>query len=100
MTITVNPVNDAPVAANDSYSTDEDVVLTVPAPGVLTNDTDVDAGDTRTSVLLTGPTTEQGTLTLNANGSFTFTPSSSFNGPVTLTYKAKDAGGLESKRQQ
>ena len=40
VTITVTAVNDAPVAANDSYSTAEDVVLSVVAPGVLGNDTD------------------------------------------------------------
>ena len=45
MTITVTPVNDAPVAVDDSYSTDEDTPLTVAAPGVLGNDSDVD-GDT------------------------------------------------------
>src|SRR5438093_1321539 len=41
VTITVTPVNDAPVAANDdSYTTPEDTQLTVIAPGVLANDTD------------------------------------------------------------
>ncbi len=39
--ITVNAVNDAPVAANDNYATSEDTALTVAAPGVLANDTDV-----------------------------------------------------------
>ena len=47
MTITVDAVNDAPVAANDSYTTTEDTPLTVAAPGVLANDTDVD-GDALT----------------------------------------------------
>src|SRR5206468_10518020 len=46
VTITVTPVNDAPVAANDdTYTTPEDTQLTVSAPGVLANDTDAD-GDT------------------------------------------------------
>src|SRR2546422_8411905 len=46
VTITVTPVNDAPVAANDdSYTTPEDTLLMVSAPGVLANDSDVD-GDT------------------------------------------------------
>jgi hypothetical protein len=45
VTITVTCVNDAPVAQNDSYTTDEDTPLVVPAPGVLGNDSDVD-GDT------------------------------------------------------
>ncbi|NOG48616.1 MAG: hypothetical protein HND48_03575 [Chloroflexi bacterium] len=38
VTITVNPVNDAPVAVNDAYATDEDTALNIAAPGVLTND--------------------------------------------------------------
>src|SRR5256885_2323275 len=47
VTITVNPVNDAPTGAADSYSTDEDTALTVAAPGVLANDTDLE-GDALT----------------------------------------------------
>ena len=42
VTITVNPVNDAPVAVGDLYGTAEDVPLVVNAPGVLVNDTDID----------------------------------------------------------
>ena len=45
VSITVNPVNDAPTGTNDGYSTDEDTTLAVPAPGLLGNDHDVD-GDT------------------------------------------------------
>ena len=87
VTITVNPVNDAPVAANDSYSVNEDNVLTVAAPGVLGNDSDVD-GDPLAAVLVAGPAS--GTLTLNANGSFTYTPSANFNGSDSFTYQAND----------
>ena len=42
VSITVTPVNDAPVATGDSFTTAEDTTLTVAAPGVLGNDTDVD----------------------------------------------------------
>jgi len=89
VTITVNPVNDAPVAANidDGYTTDEDVTLTVGAPGVLGNDSDVD-GDPLTAVLDTGPSS--GVLALNADGSFTYTPSANFNGSDSFTYRAND----------
>ena len=87
MTLTVNPVNDAPVAANDAYTTDEDTPLTRPAPGVLANDTDVD-GATLTAVLVTGPA--HGTLALNADGSFTYTPAANFNGSDSFTYQASD----------
>src|SRR5207253_1542409 len=85
--ITVVAVNDAPVAANDSYSVAEDTLLTVAAPGVLGNDTDVD-GDPKTAVLVSGPS--NGTLTLNANGGFSYTPAANYNGPDSFTYKAND----------
>src|SRR5207245_2366312 len=84
VTITVAAVNDAPVAANDSYTTDEDTALTVAAPGVLGNDADIDSA-TITAVLVAGPA--HGTLTLNANGGFTYTPSANYNGPDSFTYK-------------
>jgi large repetitive protein len=85
--ITVNSVNDAPVATNDSYSVNEDTTLTVAAPGVLGNDSDVD-GDTLTAILVAGPT--HGTLNLSANGSFTYTPATNYNGPDSFTYKPND----------
>jgi len=87
VTITVDAVNDAPVAGNDSYSTDEDVALTIDATGVLGNDSDIDS-DPLTAVLVSGPS--NGSLTLNADGSFTYTPEPDANGPVTFTYKAND----------
>jgi VCBS repeat-containing protein len=87
VTITVTCVNDAPVAEDDSYTTDEDTPLVVPAPGVLGNDSDVD-GDTLTAVLVSGPS--HGTLTLNPNGSFTYTPEENFVGEDSFTYQAYD----------
>src|SRR5204863_4724 len=93
VTITVTPVNDAPVAANDdSYTTPEDTLLTVSAPGVLANDSDVD-GDALSAVLVSGPA--HGTLTLNGDGSFSYTPALNYNGIDSFTYRASD-GSLES----
>ncbi|MBK9121838.1 MAG: tandem-95 repeat protein [Chloroflexi bacterium] len=92
VTITVNPANDAPVAVNDAYATDEDVVLNVPADGVLTNDSDAD-GNPLNALLAVGPT--NGVLTLNANGSFTYTPAANFNGSDSFTYRAND-GAVDS----
>jgi VCBS repeat-containing protein len=85
--ITINAVNDAPVAVNDSYSVNEDNMLNIAAPGVLANDTDVE-GNTLTAALVTGPAF--GTLTLNSNGSFTYTPNANFNGTDSFTYRAND----------
>ena len=85
--ITVRAVNDAPVAVNDSYSTPQNNVLNVQAAGVLTNDTDVD-GNTLSAVLVSGPA--NGTVTLNSDGSFRYTPNNDFAGSDTFTYKAND----------
>ena len=87
VTITVNPVNDAPVATPDAFSADEDTQLTVPAAGVLANDNDVD-GDTFTAALVSD--VAHGTLVLNPNGSFTYTPAANYNGSDSFTYKAND----------
>ena len=84
---TVTPVNDAPVAANDSYSTNEGTALTVAAAGVLANDTDVD-GDALNSILVSGPS--HGALTFNANGAFSYTPAANYSGSDSFTYKAND----------
>src|SRR4029079_1366844 len=87
VSITVNGVNDAPVAVADSYSVNEDATLTVPVTGVLGNDTDAD-GNSLTAVKVTDPA--HGTLTLNGNGSFTYTPAAEYNSPDSFTYKAND----------
>src|SRR5262249_56410267 len=87
VTIAVTPVNDPPVANNDAYSTREDTPLTIAAPGVLANDTDVD-GDRLTAILVSGP--RNGTLTLNPDGSFTYRPNANFNGTDPVTYQAND----------
>ncbi|MDH4152735.1 MAG: tandem-95 repeat protein, partial [Nitrospira sp.] len=87
-TITITPVNDAPVADDDSYSLNEDGSLVEPADGVLLNDADVD-GNTITAVLVTGPT-HATSFTLNPDGSFTYTPEADWFGTDTFTYKAND----------
>ena len=88
VTITINAVNDAPVAVNDAYTTNEDSPLVVALPGtILINDTDID-GNPLTAILVTGPA--QGTLTLNANGTFTYTPGANYNGSDSFTYRAND----------
>jgi hypothetical protein len=66
--------------------------LTIPARGVLANDSDPD-GDPLTAVLVTGPA--HGTLTLDADGSFNYTPAAGYSGPDSFTYRAGD-GQLES----
>ncbi len=109
MTVTVAPVNDAPVDGNETNTTNEDTTLTVAdgATGdLLNNATDVDGNpltitaDLRrwpgrpftvgTPFLISGV----GTLTVNANGSYTFAPAANYNGAVpVITYTVSDGQG-------
>src|SRR5439155_330423 len=90
LTLHPSPTRRSSDPNNDAYTTAEDTPLTVAAPGVLANDTDVD-GDSLTVGTprpVSGPI--HGTLTLNANGSFTYSPAANFNGTDSFTYKAND----------
>ncbi|MBI4307014.1 MAG: tandem-95 repeat protein [Chloroflexi bacterium] len=87
VSIAVNPINDAPVANNDAYSTTQDTTLNVAAPGVLANDSDVE-GSALAAVLVANPT--NGSLTLNPDGAFTYTPNAGFAGTDSFSYKAND----------
>lgn len=80
-------VNTPPVAADDAYTTEQDTVLTVDAPGVLANDTDADL-DPLTAALVDD--VANGTLVLSEDGSFVYTPDTGFVGTDTFTYKASD----------
>jgi hypothetical protein len=91
VSLTVTPVNDAPVAQNDSYGMQIGTTLTISAPGVLGNDSDVES-TSLTAILGTGPAF--GVLNLNANGSFDYTPTNGFSGTDSFTYQAND--GLTS----
>ena len=78
-----------PVSVDDTYAVDEDDQLV--AASVLANDTDADA-DPLTAVLVAGPA--DGTLTLNADGTFLYTPNQDFNGTDSFTYQAIGAAEI------
>ena len=92
--ITVRPVNDAPVAVDDIYNMNEDDVLSITtySNGVLPNDYDVDS-IVLYSVLLPGGEPTNGTVSLNLNGTFTYTPNANFTGIDTFIYEVRDLLG-------
>ena len=91
VTITVDqspPPNTAPVAIDDSYSVDQDNVLTVnAASGVLGNDSDEDDDSLTANLEIS---VSNGSVTLNENGSFTYTPTEGFSGQDSFTYVTSD----------
>ncbi len=111
--MTITGVNDAPVANNDSGTTNEDTVLTVAAPGVLDNDTDVDI-ETLSVAEINGSAVNVGSqitlasgakVTLNADGSYSYTPSPAHQALDTgesaldsFTYKASGRDRLVQQR--
>lgn len=91
VTVTVSPVNDPPIANEDTASTLVDTPVTT---DVLVNDSDVD-GDTLTVGTLGSPA--NGTVTDNGDGTVTYTPNAGFTGSDTFTYEACDPAGLCSE---
>ncbi|TMP16764.1 Ig-like domain-containing protein [Pseudoalteromonas sp. S2893] len=93
--ITINAVNDAPIALNNTYNISAAGTLLVGAPGLLNNDSDIDQD------LLTLDTTpvslpSKGTLTLVADGSFEYVGSANMQGTDSFQYRIFDAQGAEA----
>ncbi len=85
--VCVKPVNDAPVATDDSATTNEDAPVVI---DVLSNDSDVD-GDALSIDSFEQPA--NGTVVQNADGTFSYTPNADFNGTDTFTYTVTDGNG-------
>lgn len=90
VSVTITPVNDAPVAWNDIVDTPEDTAITI---AILANDVDVD-GDPLTAGNLSA--VSNGTLVLNPDGTVTYTPNPDFRGYESFTYTASDPSGAQS----
>jgi hypothetical protein len=88
VTVTMIPINDRPVAGDDSYTTNKDTQLVVNAPGVLDNDSDPES--TLLTAVLPGNGPSNGNLSLNSDGSFTYMPAPGFSGLDSFTYRASD----------
>ncbi|WP_350225888.1 tandem-95 repeat protein [Vibrio parahaemolyticus] len=84
VSVTVTPVNDSPVAVDDTVSTQEDTVVII---DVLPNDSDVD-GD-KLSIQSASVPKEQGTVEV-VDGKLVFTPAENFNGDAEITYTVTD----------
>ncbi|GAG99050.1 unnamed protein product, partial [marine sediment metagenome] len=85
-----DPVNNAPESVDDSYTTNEDVALTITAADMLSNDSDID-GDSLTIENFTQP--EHGTVVDNGDGTFTYTAEQEYNGSDNFTYSVSDGNG-------
>jgi VCBS repeat-containing protein len=92
VTVTVILPNRAPVASDDSFQLEEDQVLEIFAPGVMENDSDK-VGQSLTAALVSD--VSHGSLILNEDGSFTYTPDLDYNGLDSFTYLVSD-GDLSS----
>jgi VCBS repeat-containing protein len=86
VTITVGEVNDPPVAANDTATVAEDSFVAI---DVLANDGDPDGG----TVSVIGASAGNGAVTLNADGTLTYTPNPNFTGTDTIVYTISDGQG-------
>jgi len=87
VSITVNPVNDNPVAVDDNDTTRENIPITI---DVLANDTDVD-GDTLSTDSVTDGS--NGTVTINPDLTVTYTPNANFTGNDSFSYAISDGNG-------
>ncbi len=99
LTVMVLPVNDNPIAINNSYSSPEDVnvIVSINSPNhLLANDSDVD-GDTLTVNTTPLTNVSHGSLALNSDGSFSYTPNSNFNGVDSFTYQVSDGNGATAQ---
>jgi len=90
--VTVQRVNTPPAASDDQYVVGQGRTLTVTnsANGVLGNDSDPDGNSLSASVV---DSTVEGTLTLDADGTFEYTPNGSFSGADAFTYEVADGFG-------
>jgi len=101
-TVTITVLPPPPTAAADSFAATQNTTLSVPAPGVLSNDTLQGAsitsygqnGTEQTTLGASTPTTQQGTVRLNADGGFVYDPpSANFTGSDVFRYLVANAGG-------
>ena len=93
--IDILPVNDIPTPLPDEYVTNEDETLMVAANiGLLSNDSDVESGGLTVNQVIIQP--QNGELSVNADGGFSYTPNPNFNGGDSFEYQVVDTEGSTS----
>ena len=92
VSLTVTPVNDAPLAVDDDAgSTAEDTPKQISAASLLANDSDAD-GNTLSVSAVSATANTHGTVSLAA-GTITYTPAANYNGPASFKYTLSDGQG-------
>jgi gliding motility-associated-like protein len=93
VSLTVTPVNDGPVVANDNGSTLENTPVDIP---LTENDTDVDNPVNPGTIVIVVPPSH-GTVTVDPDGVATYVPNADYLGDDTFTYTIEDPEGLISQ---
>ena len=86
VSVSVNPVDDAPIAVGDTYTVIEDTPRTFTAAELAGNDTDPDTGDVLHVAAVIATANTRGTVVLNPNGTVTYTPALNYTGAADFTY--------------
>lgn len=92
VSLTVLPINDLPIALDDSYSLNKNTSLSIASPGLLANDLDLD-GDSLVvdSIAVTNPS--HGSVQLDPDGAFSYTPTENYTGEDFFVYQLTDGQG-------
>lgn len=93
LNITINPLNDAPIAENDNVSLNEDDSIKI---NILENDIDIEDSSFDKNNIIIMATALHGKITLNNDLTFTYSPNQDFNGNDSFSYQVKDKNGALS----
>jgi autotransporter-associated beta strand protein/VCBS repeat-containing protein len=93
-TINVTEVNDPPIANPDAATVAEDSVGNI--IDVLSNDSPGPANESSQTLKVTAASAQHGAVTINANGTLSYSPAADYNGPDTISYSIVDDGTTDS----
>lgn len=92
----VRAVNDAPIANDDRVQTAEDTTITIPASGILSNDTDPDGDRLKVMGAAAKTAPSNGTVTIGEDGNLVYKPRANFTGTDTFSYQATDGKAVDT----